>query len=377
MRQGYLPLLAPDVTPERLERCGLFDLDRAGTGVFVGRMRRREAVRPRRRDFPVHGRRRRVAADRSAVGRVRLSRFPTRRFRRAKTHMSRNRSAGASLGGRRMTIAKVRSMRLGRSSRSARVAPAKRSSIGQEAKTSATWLPAGKSDGLVVVIGDTHFGGNENFRTNANAAIRFWRWLLSRTTPGQKPWNPPAGVNTNASDPSEDDDTEEPRNDRICWHGNHRMIRFWIGTALLAGSWLLGLDYFYPANPYAWLAAVAAGVVLLGNASKPLAASQLRAAAIVLFLPAVWFASWPYRAAPLLIVLGLAIPLLPIESDGPTGWPAAPWWRASCCLVQALVLELYAAHTAYRTSCLGRCPTCWPASPRCWESTPPPTARPS
>ncbi len=105
--------------------------------------------------------------------------------------------------------------------------------------------------------------------------------------------------------------TEEPRNDRICWHGTHRMIRFWIGTALLAGSWLLGLNYFYPANPYAWLAAVAAGVVLLGNAEQPLAASQLRIAAIVLFLPAVWFASWPYRAAPLLIVLGLAIPLLP------------------------------------------------------------------
>ncbi len=38
------------------------------------------------------------------------------------------------------------------------------------------------------------------------------------------------------------------------------MIRFWIGTALLAGSWLLGLDYFYPANPCAWLAVVAAAV---------------------------------------------------------------------------------------------------------------------
>ena len=36
------------------------------------------------------------------------------------------------------------------------------------------------------------------------------------------------------------------------------MIRFWIGTALLAGSWLLGLDYFYPASPWGWLATVAA-----------------------------------------------------------------------------------------------------------------------
>ena len=35
-------------------------------------------------------------------------------------------------------------------------------------------------------------------------------------------------------------------------------MRLWIGTALLAGSWLLGLDYFYPANPWGWIAVIAA-----------------------------------------------------------------------------------------------------------------------
>ncbi len=55
------------------------------------------------------------------------------------------------------------------------------------------------------------------------------------------------------------------------------MIRLWIGTALLAGSWLLGLDYFYPANPWAWLAAVAAAVVLLGKTDNvPLAVGANR-----------------------------------------------------------------------------------------------------
>jgi len=122
------------------------------------------------------------------------------------------------------------------------------------------------------------------------------------------------------------------------------MIRFWIGTALLAGSWLLGLSYFYPANPYAWLAAVAASVVLLGN-TKPLAASQLKAVAIVLFLPAVWFASWPYRAAPLLIVLGLAIQLLPIRKRWPNWLAGGAVTAGVVLLVQALVLELYTAHT--------------------------------
>src|SRR5665648_104695 len=99
------------------------------------------------------------------------------------------------------------------------------------------------------------------------------------------------------------------------------MIRFWIGTALLAGSWLLGLNYFFPANPYAWFATVAAAVVLLGN-SKPLAASHPKALALALFLPAVWFASGPYRAAPLLIVLGLAVELLPIRKRW-SDWLAA------------------------------------------------------
>ena len=125
------------------------------------------------------------------------------------------------------------------------------------------------------------------------------------------------------------------------------MIRFWIGTALLAGSWLLGLDYFYPANQYAWLAAIAAGVALLGNANKPLAASHLRIAAIVLFLPAVWFASWPYRAAPLLIVLGLAIPLLPHGKRWPNWLAGGAVVAGIVLLVQAFVLELYTAHTAY------------------------------
>ena len=43
------------------------------------------------------------------------------------------------------------------------------------------------------------------------------------------------------------------------------MIQAWIGVALLAGSWLLGLEYFYPASPWAWLATVVAAVVLLGK----------------------------------------------------------------------------------------------------------------
>ena len=48
--------------------------------------------------------------------------------------------------------------------------------------------------GTVVVIGDTYFASNENLETAENLVpdnIRFWRWLLSRVVTGQKAWNPP------------------------------------------------------------------------------------------------------------------------------------------------------------------------------------------
>jgi len=45
--------------------------------------------------------------------------------------------------------------------------------------------------GTMVVIGDTHFTSNENFEMDENASTRFWRWLLSRVTPGQEEWKPP------------------------------------------------------------------------------------------------------------------------------------------------------------------------------------------
>ena len=92
MRHGYLPLLAPDVTPERLERCGLF--------VSIGPAREfSSAERDAVKQF-VHGggtflcmvgakshRRSRHCWPISA------SRFHTHRFDRAMTRSNRNRWA--------------------------------------------------------------------------------------------------------------------------------------------------------------------------------------------------------------------------------------------------------------------------------------------
>jgi hypothetical protein len=42
---------------------------------------------------------------------------------------------------------------------------------------------------------------------NGNASNRFWRWLLSRVTPGQKEWNPPP--DTEDITPNESSSSEE------------------------------------------------------------------------------------------------------------------------------------------------------------------------
>ncbi len=134
-------------------------------------------------------------------------------------------------------------------------------------------------------------------------------------------------------------------------------IRFWIAAALLAGSWLLGLNFFYPVNPWAWSAVVAAAVLLLGKGDRSdLPRSGPKGAAhksdlsplvaLVLLLPAAWFAPWPYRAAPLLIVLGLALRLLPTRRRW-ADWLAGGAIAAGVVMfVQALILEVYVAQTA-------------------------------
>ncbi|MEN6452076.1 MAG: hypothetical protein ABFC96_16420, partial [Thermoguttaceae bacterium] len=126
---------------------------------------------------------------------------------------------------------------------------------------------------------------------------------------------------------------------------NRMSLRVWIGVALLAGSWLFGLGYFYPANPWAAAATVAVAVVLLGKpALRPSSAWDILA--MLLLAPAAWFAASPYGIAPLLILLGLALRLVPVARRW-TGWLASGAIAAGVILlVQSLALELYAAQTA-------------------------------
>ena len=146
------------------------------------------------------------------------------------------------------------------------------------------------------------------------------------------------------------------------------MMRAWIAVALLAVSWLLGMTYYFPANRIAWVAVVVAGVVLLGwekgtgpICAKPGTDRRLVAGrsgkldlspfpALVLLLPAVWFAPWPLRAAPLLIISGLAAGLLPMPRErAPSGWRRLGRGAVAAgvvMLAQWLCVAVYAAWTA-------------------------------
>jgi len=128
--------------------------------------------------------------------------------------------------------------------------------------------------------------------------------------------------------------------------GGRTVIRLWIGTALLAGSWLLGLSYFQPASQFAWVCAVVAATVLLSGLPVCWPDRRQMIAAVLLLLPAVWLLPLPYRAIPLLIAGGLILQLAPV----PRNWPRKLGHGAAAAglilLIQSLVLQCYAILTA-------------------------------
>lgn len=128
-------------------------------------------------------------------------------------------------------------------------------------------------------------------------------------------------------------------------------MRMWIALALLAGSWLWGLGYYQPANGPAWAAMVVLGTLLLTSTGVLPGRFTTRrevwaTPAIAMLLPAAWFLPWPYRAAPLLMIVGLTLECMPI----PRRWPAAVGSGALAAggvlLVQALAMLSYAFSTS-------------------------------
>ncbi len=88
-------------------------------------------------------------------------------------------------------------------------------------------------------------------------------------------------------------------------------MRAWLGIALLSVSWLLGLGYYHLTDWRTWAILVAAGTALLARWSSVETGWKPSAAALLLSLPAVILMRWPYRAAPLLLSVGLMVSLFP------------------------------------------------------------------
>jgi len=143
----------------------------------------------------------------------------------------------------------------------------------------------------------------------------------------------------------------------------------WVGVALLSLTWLLGLDYYHDINwlehtqlkhveedavglalhqPVDWLPWVP--VLVLGVGAM-LAAPARRlsrgeaAVVLVLGLPALWLAPWPYRAAVLLVVLAAVLNLLSGRAALVRAAGAA-LLSGTILLAQGTAMAVYAALTA-------------------------------
>jgi hypothetical protein len=124
------------------------------------------------------------------------------------------------------------------------------------------------------------------------------------------------------------------------------MIRFWLGLALLGGSWLFGLKYYHEADYLTFTVLIIAGSVLLSGALQRLPGTVESFIAIFMLIPVACLAPGPYRAIPILLIAGLLLNLAPF----PVRWPALVGSGAFAAgvvlLCQAVGLLLYESGTS-------------------------------
>jgi len=204
MRQGYLPLFAPDLATDRLERAGLLMLiaparefsgaERSairgfvsGGGALVCMVGAEQArpIAPLLADYQFRVPPSPVPPDEDSIEPEPLS---------------------AKQG--RIDQSDARYMFYAAWPIECKAAGAKWWSVWTEGKsTQPIIISHSEQGGTVVVIGDTHFAANENQETADRASadnVLFWRWLLTRVVPGQKTWNPPPDAASPAGVPNKE-----------------------------------------------------------------------------------------------------------------------------------------------------------------------------
>jgi hypothetical protein len=210
MRQGYLPLLAPDLTPERLERCGLL--------ISIGPAREfSPAERAAVKQFVSGGGTFicMVGAEESQASEAMLADFGFT-IPHTPVRPGDNAVEPEPLGAKAANIDREGT----RQFKFYAAWPVKSTDEGEKRLVSiadkddwALVYSRSVGTGSVVVIGDTHFGCNDNFQPKGRTLpdrILFWRWLFSRVVPGQAEWNPAPGAGGDSSaEPANSDDSKE------------------------------------------------------------------------------------------------------------------------------------------------------------------------
>ncbi len=124
------------------------------------------------------------------------------------------------------------------------------------------------------------------------------------------------------------------------------MMRGWIGIALLAGSWLLGISYFAPARPFAWFCAVATASVLLSALPAARPSLLVTWVSSALSLPAAMLMPWPYTAIPILLLAGLWLQRAAVPARWPRRLGSGAVIASGILLIQAITLQIYQSLTA-------------------------------
>ncbi len=124
------------------------------------------------------------------------------------------------------------------------------------------------------------------------------------------------------------------------------MMRTWIAVAVLAASWMWGLDSFTGTNGWLWSVLLLSGVLMSAESPRRTPCRVDVLIAVLLALPTLWILQWPYRAIPFGFVLGLIL----LAMGNTPRWSEALGWglvrSAAILAAQAVALRAYALLTS-------------------------------
>ena len=124
------------------------------------------------------------------------------------------------------------------------------------------------------------------------------------------------------------------------------MKRAWIGVAILSASWMFGLNYYYAAQWKLWAIAVIAAIPLLMWVVREVPDRGTSLAAMIILVPMIFAAPWPYRAGAILAALGMLLLSAGIPGQWPKRLGSGLFVAGAVMLAQSLGMVCYESFTA-------------------------------